>query len=371
MSADAGDAAGDQPEHDQPTDETTAFSGGRVPQAQVFRWAIAGTAGALLMVALAYGVYVARELLLLIFVATFVAISLEPLIGWLVARGLGRRWSVAILVSAMVLVVGLFVWSVVPPLVEQGGRLLADLPEQLQRLSDRSQAVGELTDRFGLTEAVSAATDQLPGTLAGGAAGFVRGFFGGLASLGIVLGLAIYFMADLPRLRSWFVALFPLRRRARVAEIVEVVVDKVGSYMIGNIFVSLLAGVTSFVVLELVGVPLALPLAVIVAVTDLIPSIGATIGAAVCLLASVLTVGVWPQSVILLVFFTLYQQVENYVIVPRVMRSAVDMPSGAVLVVALLGGVTFGLVGAIMAIPIMAVVKVVLSGRFGKRNDTG
>jgi predicted PurR-regulated permease PerM len=160
----------------------------------------------LLMVAVAYGVYVARELLLLIFVAAFIAISLEPLIGWLGTRGLGRRWGVAILVSAMVLVVGLFVWSLVPPLVEQGSRLLADLPEQLQRLSDRSQAVGEFTDRFRVTEAVSAVADQLPETLAGGAAGFVRGFFGGLASVGIVLGLAIYFMADLPRLRSRFVA---------------------------------------------------------------------------------------------------------------------------------------------------------------------
>jgi predicted PurR-regulated permease PerM len=86
--------------------------------------------------------------------------------------------------------------------------------------------------------------------------------------------------------------------------------------------------------------------------------IGATLGAAVCVLVTVFTVGIWPQAVIVLIFFVLYQQVENYLLVPRVYRNTVNMPSAAVLLVALTGGTLLGLAGAIMAIPIAATVKV-------------
>src|SRR5262249_38700757 len=115
--------------------------------------------------------------------------------------------------------------------------------------------------------------------------------------------------------------------------------------------------------LRLVGVPFALPLAVTVAIADLIPLIGATLGAVICLVVSVLTVSIWPATVIVLLFFIAYQQLENYLIAPRVMRSRVDLSAVAVLLVALTGGALLGLVGAVMAIPVAATVKVVMSPR--------
>jgi predicted PurR-regulated permease PerM len=118
--------------------------------------------------------------------------------------------------------------------------------------------------------------------------------------------------------------------------------------------------------LELVGVPYALPLAVAVAIADLIPMIGATLGAVICLLVSVLTVGVWPSSVIVLAFFIVYQQLENYLIVPRVMRSTVNMSSVAVLLAALIGGTVLGVVGAIMAVPVAATIKLVMTPRLAE-----
>ncbi len=122
------------------------------------------------------------------------------------------------------------------------------------------------------------------------------------------------------------------------------------------------AGTATFICLELVGVPYALPLSVAVAITDLIPMIGATLGAIICVGATVLTVDVWPAGVIVLAFFIAYQQLENYLIAPRVMHNTVQMSSAAVLLVALIGGTVLGLVGAIMAIPIAASVKVIRSG---------
>lgn len=333
----------------------------RVPPGLVLRWAAAGTIGVLLVLLVAYGLYVVRGILVLVLVALFLAISLEPAVHWLVRRGVRRSFAVTIVMLVAVALFGAFIWSIVPPMVDQGGKLFADLPGYLQRLSTRSKTIREITDRYNLTERLTALAAEIPAKLAGGTVGFIQRLLGALASSLTVLALTIYFMADMPRLRRGLIRMFPPRRRPRVTEVVDVVVDKVGGYMIGNIIISLFAGASTFLCLLLVGVPFALPLAVAVAVTDLIPMVGATLGAAICVLVSAFTVDLWPATVIVVLFFVLYQQVENYLIAPRVLRNTVDLSSVAVLLVALIGGTVLGLVGAVMAIPIAATVKVLMS----------
>jgi predicted PurR-regulated permease PerM len=341
----------------------------RVPPSLILKWAAAGTIGVLIVLLAAYGIYVVRGILVLVLVGLFVAVSLEPVVFWLIKKGLRRSYAVTIVVLVTLALVVVFVWSIVPPIVHQGGALVSDLPGYLQRLSAESRGVREITDRYNLTDRLTAAAAQLPAKLAGGAVGFVQRFFGVLASTLTVLVLSIYFMADMPRLRRGAVRLFPPRRRQRVSEIVDVVVDRVGAYMIGNLIISVIAGVTTFACLEAVRVPFALPLAVTVALTDLIPMVGATIGAAICVIVSAFTAGIWPQAVIVLAFFIAYQQLENYLIAPRVLRNSVDLSAVAVLLVALIGGTVLGLIGAVMAIPLAATVKVVLTPAVAAMDD--
>jgi predicted PurR-regulated permease PerM len=328
---------------------------------QIFRLAVVGTLGVLVVLLAGYGLYVVRGILLLVVIALFLAVSLDPIVRWLIRRGMPRSSAVALVFVLLIALAAAFIWSVVPPMVDQGGRLIRDLPGYLQTLSEQSNAVREVADRYHLTDRLTSLAAELPGKLAGGTFGFFRQFLGAIASTLTVLVLTIYFMADMPRMRGHIVGLFPRRGRQRVGDIIDVMVDKVGGYMIGNIIISVFAGAAAFLCLELVGVPFALPLAVTVALADLIPMIGATLGAAVSVLASLVTVGIWPETVIVVVFFVLYQQVENYLLVPRVYRNTVNMPSVAVLLVALIGGTLFGLAGAIMAIPIAATVKVAMS----------
>jgi predicted PurR-regulated permease PerM len=331
----------------------------RVSSAAVFRWATTATLGVLTVLLAAYGLYAVRSVLVLILLALFLAVSLDPAVQWLMGRGLRRSSAVTIVFLVVALMVVGFMSSVVPAIVDQTGNLLADLPDYLRTLSDESKVVRGLTDRYDLTDRLSALVAGIPAKLAGGAVGFVRGFIGAAASTVTVLVLTMYFMAGLPRIRQGLPRLFPSRSQ-RVAEITDVVVEKVGGYMIGNLTISLIAGTAAFGCLMLVRVPFALPLAAAVAIADLIPMIGATLGAAICVVVSVFTVGIWPRTVIVLLFFILYQQAENYLIAPRVLRNTVNMSSVAVLLVALLGGSLFGLVGAIMAIPISAAVKVLI-----------
>lgn len=333
----------------------------RVPPAVVFRWAAAATLGVLVVLLTGYALYTVRSILVLVMIALFVAVSLDPAVRWLVKRGLGRSTAVTIVILFVLTLFGVFIWSIVPPLVEQGGKLFSDLPGYLRKLPDESKTFRELSDRYNLTNRLSTLAADLPTRVAGSAVGFVQQFLGAVLSTVTVLVLAIYFMADMPRMRRGLVRLFPHRRRPQVADVINVVVDKVGAYMIGNLIISLFAGVSTFLCLAMLKVPFALPLAVTVAITDLIPLIGATLGAALGVLVTFFTVGPWPGGMAVLVFFVVYQQVENYLIAPRVLRNTVDLSSVAVLLVALIGGSVLGVVGALMSIPIAAAVKVVLT----------
>jgi predicted PurR-regulated permease PerM len=333
----------------------------RVPPALVFRWAAAATLGVLAVLVAGYSLYVVRNILVLVIIALFIAVSLDPAVRWLIKRGLRRSHAVTLVVLLMLTLFGVFIWSIVPPLIDQGSKLIADLPGYLKKLPEQSRPFRELSDRYNLTNRLSDLAATLPAKIAGGALGFVQQFFGLLFSTLTVLVLTIYFMADMPRMRRGLVRLFPHRRRPQVADIVNVVVDKVGAYMIGNLIISLFAGVSTLMCLSLVRVPFALPLAIAVAITDLIPLVGATLGAALCVLVTFFTVDLWPAGVVVLVFFIVYQQVENYLIAPRVLRNTVDLSSVSVLLVALIGGSVLGVVGALMSIPIAAAVKVVIS----------
>jgi predicted PurR-regulated permease PerM len=327
----------------------------------VFRWAVAATVGVFVVLLASSALYAVRNVLVLVVIALFIAVSLDPAVRWLIRRGVRRSFAVTLIVIVLLGVVALFLYSVVPPLVGQAGRLTSQLPQFIGQLPEKSRTYRELSNRLHLTDKLSEYASQLPGKLGGSAVNFVRRFLGALLSGLTVLVLTIYFMADLPRLRRGFVRLFPRPHRPRIAEVLNVVVDKVGAYMIGNLIISVFAGVSSFIALELLGVPYALPLAVAVAIADLIPLVGATLGAALCVLVSLVTSALWPTTVLVLVFFIAYQQFENYLIAPRVLRNTVDMSSVAVLLAALLGGTVLGVVGALMAIPIAAAIKVLMT----------
>jgi predicted PurR-regulated permease PerM len=341
-----------------PVDEEAS---GPVGFGQVYRWGVAAALGVLSVALAAFAVYAVRSVLVLVIISLFIAVGLDPAVRWLVRRGFQRGVAVGVIFLAAFGMLAGFLAAVIPPLLREGGELFTNLPGYVERLPEQSSLYRDLAERYHFTEKLSQYAANIPQSLVGNAWGFARRFLGALASVLTVLVFTIYFMADLPRLRRGLVRLFPRPRRPRAAEVVNVVVEKVGAYMVGNLIVSLVAGITSFVVLVVLGVPYALPLAVAVAITDLIPLVGATIGAVLVTAITFFTSDLWPATVVVVLFFVVYQQLENYILVPRVMRNTVDISSIAVLLSALVGATVMGVMGALMAIPIAAAVKVVLT----------
>jgi predicted PurR-regulated permease PerM len=355
-------AAGDTAAEEPPSRDPVSF-------AQAFRWGAAAALGVLAVAAVAFAVYTVRSILVLVIISLFIAVSLDPAVRWLVRRGMRRSIAVGVIFMMVFGFLTAFLAAAIPPLVREGTGLFQNLPGYVEHLPEQSKVYRDLAERYNFTEKLSEYAARIPQAVAGEAWTFAQRFLGALAQVLTVVVFTIYFMTDLPRLRRGLVRLFPRARRPRVAEVVNVLVDKVGAYMIGNLIISLIAGVASFAVLFVLGVPYALPLAVAVAITDLIPLVGATIGAVLCTAITFFTTDVWPETVVVLLFFVVYQQLENYLLVPRVMRNTVDISSLAVLLSALVGATVLGVMGALMAIPVAAAVKVVLTPMIENRTE--
>jgi len=335
----------------------------------MFRWGVYVSLGVLAVLAAAAAVYTTRAVLRRVLIALFIAVSLDPAVRALTRRGVRRSLAVLVIFLVAGGLAAAFLVSVIPAMVHQFQSLVHDFPGYIASLSDRSARFRQLTDRFHLTSKVQDLLASLPGRLGGGVLGFTRRLFGALFDTLTVVVLAIYFMADMPRLRHNAMRLFPRAHRVQAGRVADVMVDKVGSYMIGNLLISLAAGLASFAVFAALGMPFAVPLAFAVAVCDLIPMIGATLGAVICVLAALLTTELWPTTVVVAIFFVVYQQVENYFIAPRILRSTVSLSAAAVLLAGLIGGTVLGLIGALMAIPVAAGLKVVLAERLQVRDS--
>lgn len=322
-----------------------------------FRRAAIATCGVALVLLALVSIWVVRDVLVLALVAMFIAVSLDPAVRWLVRHHVRRPFAVTLMFLAALGFVATVMGLVIPPLAQEVTALSRDLPGYLSDLDQRSQTFRKLSTRYGFDQTLRDLADELPRRIGTSALGFFQRFLGALASTLLVLVLAIYFMADLPRIRRLIPQAFPVAMRERARRVVDVVFDKVGSYMIGGISVSLIASTVAFVSLTVLGVPFALPLAMLVFLTAFIPQIGASLGAVICVIAAAVAKGIWPTAVLVLLVFIVYQQLENYIIAPRVFQRTVNLPAVGVLLAALIGGTLLGLIGALMAIPVAAAIK--------------
>ena len=311
---------------------------------------------------LAYGVFLglrnAASILVLIFVALFLAIGLNPAVSRLRSWGVPRGFAVTgvTLVLLLLFCGGLF--ALVPPLITQSGELIKDAPEYVRALQ-RNKNINDLIEQYDLVARVQSAVNAgTVGNALGGVVGGARLVFGTIFNVLTVLVLTIYFMAAFDRIKEHAYELVPASRQQRVRLLGDEILAKVGAYMVGAVAIAVVAGVSTWVFALIVGLAYPFALAVAVAICDLIPQIGATIGAVIVSIvgfATNLTAGI-----ACVIFFIVYQQLENYLIYPTVMRRSVKVSDVAAVVAALLGVALFGVLGALVAIPMVAAVQLII-----------
>jgi predicted PurR-regulated permease PerM len=301
----------------------------------------------------------ALSILILIFIAMFLAVGLNPAVVRLQRWGLPRWLAVAAVGFGVVLLVCGGLTALVPPLITQTTALAENLPGYIEELQ-RNPTIRDLNARYDvLNQIQSAATSQNFGRLAGGVLGGLQIVFSAIFNVLTVAVLTIYFMAAFERLREGAYKLVPASRRDRVRLIGDEILTKVGAYMAGALAIALIAGASTWVFLVIAGVTYPFALAVVVAITDLIPQVGATIGAVVVTIIAFASASV-PVGIACAVFFIIYQQVENYLIYPKVMRRAVKVSDLAAIVAVLIGVALLGIIGALIAIPAVAAIQLIV-----------
>ena len=332
-----------------------------------FRIAFIATMGVAVAALLVESVIIARQVLVLILVAAFLAVGLDPAVRWLVAHRLRRSLAVLVIVLAALGFFGGFIAAVAPPIATQSTALVKKAPEYAQRLT-HNKTIKKLDNHYHFVNKLKKkAKNGISVNAFGGVLGVGKAILGFVFSTLTVIILMVYFLANMPAIKRTLYRIVPRTRRARVGLLTDEILNRVGGYVLGNLFTSLVAGLATLIWLEAWGVPYAVALSMFVAITDLIPLIGATIGA-IGVTVVALFQGI-PTGIATFAFYTAYQQFENYVLQPRVMKRTVDVAPVVTIVAALLGAALLGVLGALIAVPIAAGIQLLLTEVAFPRQD--
>ena len=315
---------------------------------------LSAAAGVAVAAGLVELVLTARQMLLLIGVALFIALGLEPLVSWLVRRRVPRSLAVlGVLVTLLAIVAG-FITAAVPPLAEQASRFAAQVPMYLQSAQNPQSPVGQLNARFGLAQHAQALFSGHSGTFTQGALGVGGTILSGLSSTLVAAVLVIYFLVTMPMIRSAFYRLAPASRRPRAVLLGDEIIVKIGGYVLGMAVLALIAGVASFLWMSLLGIPYPLLLAVLVALLDIVPVVGSVTAGVIVSLAALSVSG--PVALATVGFFVVYRVVEDYLLLPQIIGRTIKVPAVATVIAVVLGGAVLGVLGAVIAIPLAGVV---------------
>jgi predicted PurR-regulated permease PerM len=312
-----------------------------------------------------YLVYLLRKPLTWIVIAAFIAVAISGPINRL-SRHMRRGFAVLIAYLCLFAIpVGLGA-IIVPPIVNGANDLAEKAPEYAAQARDfvnKNKRLRKLERDYGVISQLEDQAKKLPGKL-GGAAGTLKdvgiGIVNSIFAAVTIVILSVFMAANGRRWVSRAIAFQPTERAERLERAADRIASAVGNYVGGALAQATIAGVTAYIVMTILGIPFAGPLAVLVGFADLIPLVGATIAAV--LVAIVTLFADFPLDTIIWVIWAIaYQQIENAVIQPQIQRRALDINPFIVLVSVLFGSTLFGVVGALLAIPIAASLQIAVT----------
>lgn len=318
-----------------------------------FKWGFFGGIGAVVAFML-YGVVTSlQSTLIVLAIAALLAIGLNPAVSALIKRGFRRGFAVLVVMLGLLAFIGGTLYAVIPPIVEQVGALVTDLPDRLSALLQNS-TIKSLDERFHII-------DQLQQGLAGAATTVVSAsvtIATVIVDLLVIMILTLYFLAAFPKIKHAAYQLAPASKRKRVTELGDVIVAQMGGYLAGATLIALQAGVVAGLFAQFAGLPYPWAIALAAALLDFVPVVGPIIvGLSMMLLGFTVSVTV---GIIAAVFYLCQHLFEAYWLYPKVMNRSVHISSASVIVAILVGGALLGVTGALMAVPVAAALQLIV-----------
>jgi predicted PurR-regulated permease PerM len=308
-------------------------------------------------------VWIARHVLTWILISLFLALALNPAVEWFQRRGLRRRGLAAALTYLLTLAILVAIgFLFIPTLVNQVNDFVQKLPDYAHDITHGRGRLGFLETKYHIQERIEKAVKDGGATkvlgLSGAAVSIAKGVITIVVATLTIAFMTFFMLLEGPAWMDRFYSLLPERSQQRWRKVGHDIYRTVGGYVTGNLLISLIAGGLTTIVLLVMGVPYAVALGLIVAILDLIPLAGATIAA--ILIGVVAFLHSIPAGIVVVVFFVVYQQVENHLLQPVIYGRTVQLSPLAVLISILIGAELAGILGALAAIPVAGSIQVVL-----------
>ena len=315
----------------------------------------------LAVVAALFVAYRLRRVVEAVAVATFIAVALAPAVAFVQRRRVPRALAILLVYASLLGTMFGLGLVLVPPIVDGVETFVADVPVYIQDIRD-SDTLRDYDERYHITDKIKTQSDKLPRALddaAGELEVVTVGLFERLFELVTVLVMAFFLLLDGPRWADIMFRRLPLRHEARARAVSDELASVVGGYVVGSVGIAAAAGVFSFAMMKILGLPFAVPLAVLMALTALIPLIGSAIGATP--IALVAALNSFPGALIVwVVAFVVYQQIESHVLGPYVYKRTLALHPLLAIVSVLAGASLLGILGALLAIPIAAMIQILI-----------
>ncbi|CAN5382261.1 AI-2E family transporter [soil metagenome] len=337
-----------------------------------FRLGLFGGLGVLVAILIGQGLGTLVTIITYVGAALFLALGIDPAVSWLQRHKVPRPAAIGIVLVGILAVFAGLVLAIVPVIADQIGNLIKQAPDIVDQVVNQQVVKTWWSDNLSWlgtyenaqTQVLGFFNDNL-GTITSGVLntviGIATGAFGGV----IILILTLYFVASLSSIKRGLYQLIPATKREKFIDISEQITASVGRYVVGQVFLGLANGVLTLIFMTLLGLIVGNPVeyaalfAFIAFIASLIPLVGTISGAVIISLGFLLFEGA-PTVFWVVGYYLIYMQVEAYVISPKIMNRAVQVPGVVVVVAALAGGTLLGILGALIAIPVAASVLLII-----------
>ena len=313
--------------------------------------------------ALLHVIVVARSVIVYILIAIFLALAINPLVALLMRRGVRSRGAASGIACLIVLIgIAAIGFAFIPTLVDNVNNFVDAAPGYVHDLTKGKGRLGFLETKYHVVERLEHYVKQggakkLLG-LSGAAVTITKGVLSFIVGAVTVAFLTFFMLLEGPAWMERLFGLMPAESQPRWRAVGNDIYRQIGGYVTGNLAISLIAGVMATVVLLILGVPFAVALGLLVGLLDLIPLVGATVAAIIVVAVGFLHSVV--AGIVLIIFFVLYQQLENHVLQPLVYNRTVSLSPLAILVSVLVGAELAGVLGALAAIPVAGAIQVLI-----------
>jgi predicted PurR-regulated permease PerM len=307
---------------------------------------------------------VLRTVLIMVFVSVFVTVAFEPPVHWLAKKGWKRGTATGVVFLVAFLISVGFVWALAPLFIEQLNQLIEAIPSFVESLIEfLHNTFGFNLNDIDPTEVgknLLGSVQDLTGVVAGGIVGLTASLFGFLFFATTVVLFSFYMIAELPKLQKTVLSFMPEEQQRHALHIWDVAVEKMGGYIYSRLILAALSATFTVIFLSIMGVPFALPLGIWVGVlSQFVPVVGtylaSVLPALVALSFNDTTTAIW-----VVVFFIAYQQVENYLISPRITKRTMEIHPAISVAAIIIGGTLLGGIGVILALPMAGIIQAII-----------